>query len=155
MKLNKTVRIHFCNSIGGFTLVEILLVVTIIGILIAMVVPRLTGRSKQAKISVAKAEVEAGLSVALDLYELDNGVYPTTAQGLRALIKEPDISPLPSNWNGPYLKKAKIPHDPWDNEYVYICPGIQNPMTYDLKSFGPDGVEDSGDDITNWGNEDE
>ncbi len=133
----------------GFTLIEIMLVVIILGILIAMVAPNLAGRGEQARQAVAKADIEANLSAALDLYELDNGRYPTTAQGLEALIKEPSTEPVPVSWNGSYLKKKRIPKDPWGITYVYISPGIHNSESYDLFSYGSDGVE-SEDDVINW-----
>lgn len=134
----------------GFTLMELLLVLLIISILAAMIVPRLTGRSKQARITAAKGDIESNLSIALDLYELDNGSYPTTEQGLNALIEEPIIEPVPENWNGPYIKKARTPRDPWGNPYKYIYPGINNSAGYDLSSFGPDEQEGGEDDIVNW-----
>ncbi len=136
---------------GGFTLVEIMLVVIIIGILVAMVLPNLTGRGKQARAAAAKADIEANLATALDLYELDNGRYPTTEQGLEALLTPPTSQPLPINWNGPYLKKKKIPLDPWGHPYVYKSPGEHNADSYDLYSLGPDGQEGGGDDVVNWG----
>ncbi|MDP2939565.1 MAG: type II secretion system major pseudopilin GspG [Candidatus Omnitrophota bacterium] len=134
----------------AFTLVELMLVVIIIGILVAMVVPRIAGRSEQARRAASQADIEANLAIALDLYELDNGNYPTTEQGLDALITESSSSPVPENWNGPYLKKRKIPHDPWGRPYKYVSPGVHNKEDYDLFSFGPDGVEGGGDDVTNW-----
>ena len=137
----------------GFTLVEILLVITIIAIMVAMVVPRLAGRSKQAKISIAEADIEASLSIALDLYELDNGMYPSSGQGLKALIEKPDITPIPNNWKGPYLKKRVMPKDPWGNPYNYAYPGVNNSDGYDLWSVGPDQSEGGDDDITNWEDE--
>ena len=130
----------------GFTLVEIMLVVIIIAALSAMVVPRLVGRSEQAKISVAKADIEANMATALKLYELDNGQFPTTAQGLQALRVKPSMSPVPANWNGPYLPKDPV--DPWGNPYVYFSPGRHNP-DYDIFSKGKD-VSASEDDIKNW-----
>ncbi|MBF0523197.1 MAG: type II secretion system major pseudopilin GspG [Candidatus Omnitrophica bacterium] len=130
----------------GFTLVEIMLVVIIIAALAAMVVPRLVGRSEQAKISVARSDIEANISTALKLYELDNGQFPTTDQGLQALRAKPSSSPVPSNWNGPYLEKE--PNDPWGNPYVYISPGKHNP-DYDLSSKGKD-ANSGEDDIKNW-----
>jgi len=133
----------------AFTMVEIVLVVIIIGVLAAMVVPNIAGRGKQARISTAKADIEANLSTALDLYELDNGMYPSTDQGLKALIQEPSGSPQPPNWKGPYLKKKRIPLDPWEREYVYASPGTNNSEDFDLSSLGPDGVK-SEDDIVNW-----
>ena len=133
----------------GFTLVEIMLVVIILGVLVAMVVPNLAGRGEQARRSAAKADIEANLATTLDLYEFDNGRYPTTEQGLQALLVQPTSAPVPTSWNGPYLKKKKIPKDPWGNDYVYVCPGVKNVQGYDLSSRGPDG-EEGEDDITNW-----
>jgi len=133
----------------AFTLVEILLVVVIIGVLVAMVLPNLAGRGEEARRAAAQADIEANLSIALDLYELDNGRYPTTEQGLRGLIKEPTTAPVPSNWRGSYLKKKKTPRDPWSSEYVYVCPGIHNTEGYDLSSYGADKIA-SDDDIVNW-----
>ena len=130
-------------------MIEIMLVVIIVGILAAMVVPNLSGRGKQARVSAARADIEANLTAALDLYELDNGQYPTTSQGLAALIAKPTSSPAPANWSGPYLKKKRAPLDPWGREYVYASPGSHNAEDFDLASHGPDGVE-SKDDITNW-----
>lgn len=134
----------------GFTLIELMLVVIILGILVAMVVPRLAGRTEQARQAAAQADIESNIAVALDLYELDNGVYPSTEQGLQALINEPTSSPTPPNWNGPYLKKKKLPLDPWGRAYVYVSPGVHNKEDYDLYSYGPDGIEGGGDDATNW-----
>ncbi|HOD12912.1 MAG TPA: type II secretion system major pseudopilin GspG [Candidatus Omnitrophota bacterium] len=138
----------------GFTLVEIMLVVIILGVLVAMVVPNLAGRGEQARRSAAKADIEANLATTLDLYEFDNGRYPTTEQGLQALLSQPTNPPVPASWNGPYLKKKRIPKDPWGNDYVYVCPGTRNAQSYDLSSYGPDGVESS-DDITNWADDDQ
>lgn len=131
---------------GGFTLVEIMLVVIIIAALSAMVVPRLVGRSEQAKVSVARSDIEAHLATALKLYELDNGTFPTTSQGLAALRAKPTVSPIPQNYNGPYVEKEPV--DPWGNPYVYVSPGKNRP-DYDLSSKGKD-PENPADDITNW-----
>jgi len=133
----------------GFTMIEIMLVVIIIGILAAMVIPNLSGRGEQARVAASKADIEANIATALDLYELDNGRYPTTEQGLKALVEKPASSPVPENWNGPYLKKKKVPSDPWGRDYVYVSPGVHNQEEYDLSSAGSDGVE-SQDDIVNW-----
>ena len=133
----------------GFTLIEIMLVIIIIGILVAIVTPQFAGRSEKARIAAARTDIEANLSTVLDLYELDNGHYPTTDQGLMALIQEPTTNPAPQNWNGPYLKKKQIPKDPWGRDYVYASPGIHNPENFDLSSYGTDGIESS-DDIANW-----
>ncbi|MCM8774734.1 MAG: type II secretion system major pseudopilin GspG [Candidatus Omnitrophica bacterium] len=133
----------------GFSLIEILLVVIIIGTLSAMVVPRLLGRSDQARITAAKADIEVNIPTALKLYELDNGFFPTTEQGLNALLKKPTSSPEPQNWNGPYLEK--IPMDPWGRPYQYRSPGTQRPHDYDLFSKGKnDRAEKTDDDIVNW-----
>ena len=126
-----------------------MLVVIIIGILAAMVIPNMAGRSEQARASAARADIDANLSTALDLYELDNGQYPTSEQGLNALLAKSSSSPVPANWHGPYLKKKRIPLDPWGREYKYAAPGINNTEEFDLSSYGPDGVE-SQDDIVNW-----
>lgn len=130
----------------GFTLIEIMLVVIIIGALAAMVIPRFTGRSDQAKVSAAKADIEAHLATALKLYELDNGNFPTTSQGLDALLTKPVTNPIPANWNGPYIEKK--PLDPWGRPYDYVCPGDHRP-DYDLYSKGKD-VNKEADDIANW-----
>jgi len=133
----------------GFTLVELMLVIIIIGTLVAMIVPRFAGRSKEAKITAAMADINANISTALDLFELDNGFYPSSEQGLNALKEKPSSSPLPKKWKGPYLKKGS-PKDPWGTVYVYRQPGTHNPGSFDLFSFGPDGLEGGGDDVTNW-----
>jgi general secretion pathway protein G len=130
----------------GFTLIEILLVVIILAALAAMVVPRLTGRSEKAKVSVAKADIESHLATALKLYELDNGSFPTTSQGLEALREEPTESPVPENWNGPYVDKPAL--DPWGRPYMYVSPGDHN-LDYDLSSSGKDEKKED-DDIVNW-----
>lgn len=133
----------------GFSLIEILLVVVIIGTLSAMVIPRLLGRSDQARIVAAKADIEVNIPTALKLYELDNGFFPTTEQGLRALLKKPANPPVPQNWNGPYLEK--MPVDPWGRPYQYQSPGIHRPHDYDLYSTGKDPKPDkTDDDIVNW-----
>ncbi|MBI4355515.1 MAG: type II secretion system major pseudopilin GspG [Candidatus Omnitrophica bacterium] len=123
-----------------------MLVVIIIGVLAAMVVPRLARRTEQAKVARAKADIDANLSIAIDLFELDNGRYPTTQEGIQALAQAP---PGMETWQGPYLKKA-LPVDPWGKPYVYRAPGEHNTNDYDLFSTGPDGVEGGGDDIANW-----
>ena len=128
----------------GFTLVELMLVVIIIGVLAAMVVPRLTGRSEEARVQVAKADVGVNIATALKLYEMDNGAFPTTEEGLNALLSAP---PSAHNWKGPYLEKKPI--DPWGKEYQYKCPGVHRTYDYDVYSLGKDGSESS-DDVTNW-----
>lgn len=128
----------------GFTLVELMLVVIIIGILGAMVIPRMAGRSEEARTAVARADIDLNIATALKLYELDNGAFPTTEEGLSALVSR---SGSAQNWKGPYLDK--IPNDAWGRPYVYRSPGTHRPHDYDLSSLGRDGTE-SEDDIVNW-----
>lgn len=133
-------------DVTGFTLIEILLVVVIIGALSAMVLPRLVGRSDQARLTAAKVDINTNIATALKLYELDNGNFPTTEQGLNALLTKPTTNPAPENWNGPYIERKPI--DPWGRVYMYKSPGDHRP-DYDLYSTGKDGKE-SEDDIKNW-----
>ncbi len=120
---------------NGFTLIEILLVVMIIGALAVMVVPRLAGRGERALMTVAQVDINANIASALKLYELDNGTFPTTSQGLDALLVKPTAPPTARNWNGPYLEKKPI--DPWGQPYQYAQPGTHG-TAYDLYSFGSD-----------------
>jgi general secretion pathway protein G len=126
----------------GVTLIELMLVIIIIGILAAMVVPRLAGRSEEARRATAQVDINANIALALDLYELHNGSYP---ENLSALRSKPSDAP---NWKGPYLKRKAT--DPWGRPYIYKFPGEHNKADYDLYSLGADGVEGGGDDITNW-----
>lgn len=128
----------------GFTLVELMIVVIIIGVLVAMVTPRLAGRTESARKKVAKADVEVNIPTALKLYELDNGAFPTTEEGVAALLSPPSSA---VDWQGPYLEKT--PKDPWGREYKYKSPGTHRTYDYDLYSVGRDGVEGK-DDIVNW-----
>ena len=132
------------NRRRAFTLVEMLLVITIIGILAALVVPKMMGRSEQARQTAARADI-AGVKTALDAYEVDNGYYPKSRNSLGDLIQQPSDA---KNWRGPYLDK--VPVDPWGNAYVYEYPGKHNPSSYDLYSVGPDGKPGTDDDIGNW-----
>ena len=131
----------------GFTLIELMLVIIIIGALAAMVVPRLAGRSEEARAGAAKADINGNLSLALRLYEVDNGRYPSSEQGLGALMTKPSGPPVPPNWKGPYIERD--PKDPWGRPYVYQYPGGHPPRDYDLSSLGPDGKA-SDDDLANW-----
>ena len=132
------------NCQRAFTLVEMLLVVTIIGILAALVIPKIMGRSEQARMTAARADL-SGIKTALDAFEVDNGYYPKGNNGLGDLVPQPrDVK----NWHGPYLDK--IPSDPWGNNYLYSYPGKHNASSYDLSSVGPDGKEGTEDDIGNW-----
>jgi len=126
----------------AFTLVEILLVMTIIGILAAIVIPKMVGRSEQARQTAASADINGGIKSALGQYEIDNGFYP---KSLQDLLVQPSNA---KNWHGPYLDK--LPVDPWSNPYIYYFPGKHNQTGYDLLSIGPDGKEGTDDDIVNW-----
>ena len=117
-----------------------MLVVIIIGVLVAMVLPRLAGRSEQAKEAAARADIEANLASALDLYEIDNGSYPDKLEDL--LVKPGNAT----RWKGPYIKKSPI--DPWGNPYIYKYPGTHG--DYDLMSYGKSGSEGAGTTIGNW-----
>ena len=128
----------------GFTLVELLLVLVILGTLAAIVYPKFSGRGEDARKTAAKTQI-ASFSTVLDAFEVDNGYYPKGKAGLQDLVVQPNDAP---NWKGPYLKE--IPKDPWGNDYVYEYPGRNNGNGYDLSSMGPDGKEGGDDDITNW-----
>jgi general secretion pathway protein G len=124
----------------GFTLIEIMVVIVILGILAGLVLPRFMGRTEEAKKIKAKLQIE-NLEAALKLYKLDTGMYPTTEQGLEALVQKPATGAVPANWReGGYLEKGKVPQDPWNRPYVYVSPGIKN-KDFDLKSLGGDGEE--------------
>jgi len=135
----------------GFTLIELMVVIVILGLLAGLVIPRLVGRGEEAKVEIARMQIKE-IETALELYKLDNGFYPTTEQGLEALVKKPSSEPIPPKWReGGYLKK--VPLDPWGRPYVYLCPGEHNPDSYDLFSYGADGKEGGegvNADITNW-----
>ena len=130
----------------AFSLIELLLVLVILAVLAAVVVPKFTNRTEQARITAAKTDISM-LETALDTFEVDNGRYPSTEEGLQALLTQPANAP---NWKNPYIKRP--PLDPWGNQYVYRYPGTNNANGYDLASLGPDGRE-GGDDITNWSQE--
>ncbi len=122
---------------SGFTLIELLVVIIVLGLLAALVGPQIVGHVSEAKSTTAKTQIDL-LGVALDTYRLDNGSYPTTEQGLQALREKPTRDPVPTNWRGPYMRKA-IPNDPWGRPYLYTSPGRQNPTGYDLLTLGRDG----------------
>ncbi len=119
----------------GFTLIEIMVVMVILGLLVALVAPNIMGRGDEARVTSAKAQLRQ-ISNALDLYRLDNSHYPSTEQGLEALVEEPTGNPEPRNWN-PDGYMNSVPTDPWGNEYQYVSPGSEGP--YDLYSLGADG----------------
>ncbi len=137
------------KSNKGFTLIEIMVVLIIIGLLAGIVVPRLMGRTEEAKRTKTAVQIR-NLQSALDLYKLDSGNYPTTDQGLQALVEKPAIGEIPKNWKeGGYIDK--IPKDAWGNNYIFISPGVHT--DFDLYSYGADG-EEGGDgknaDIQSW-----
>jgi general secretion pathway protein G len=125
------------SNCRGFTLIEIMVVVTILAILAALIVPRVVGRTDDARISAARQDI-ATLMQSLKLYRLDNGRYPTSEQGLRALVEKPSADPIPQNWkSGGYLDASTVRKDPWGNEYQYLNPGLHGEI--DVLSFGRDG----------------
>ena len=138
-------------SHGGFTLIEIMVVLVILGILVGFVGVKIMGKPEEARRMKARVQIDS-LETALKLYKLDNGVYPTTEQGLQALVEPPTVGQLAKAWRqGGYLEKGKVPKDPWGNDYVYLSPGAHG--DFDLSSYGSDGEpggEDKDQDINNW-----
>lgn len=144
--MKKTIR----NN-RGFTLIEIMVVIVILALLAALVGPKLIGRSDDAKITDTRVQIK-NIETALKLYKLDNGNYPTTEQGLAALVAKPAVGLIPKNYKAEgYLESKKIPKDPWGNDYIYLSPGEHG--DFDIYSFGADGVkggEGKSADITSW-----
>ena len=144
-----TIRLQSTNRIRpqtqrAFTLIELLLVLVILGILAALVLPKFTGRTEQARVTAAQTQIST-FGTALDAFEVDTGSYPRGQEGLNQLIVQPgDVT----NWRGPYLK-SDIPLDPWGRAYIYEFPGRVNASGYDIRSMGPDGQANSADDIVN------
>ena len=139
------------NNRGGFTLIEIMVVIVILAMLAALVGPRLMGRTDDAKVTDARVQIK-NIETALKLYKLDNGSYPSTEQGLGALVAKPTVGVIPNSYKeGGYLESKKMPKDPWGNDYLYVSPGEHG--DYDLFSYGADGAK-GGDgknaDITTW-----
>ena len=147
MKTNMTTKTTTPGRISrrqqGFTLVELLLVLVILGILAAIVIPKFSGRTLQAQIAASQTQIST-FKTALDAFEVDNGYYPKGKNGLQDLIVQPRDA---QNWRGPYLQTDRIPLDPWQNEYIYESPGRHNPTSYDLSSMGPPGADTP---IANW-----
>ncbi len=140
------------NDNRGFTLIELMVVVIILGILALYIGPKIMGEPEKAKRVKAKMDI-ASFETALKMYKLDTGVYPSTEQGLAALIEKPETGAIPKRWReGGYLEKRKISKDPWRNDFVYISPGVHS--DFDLISYGTDGVPggegENNKDINNW-----
>ena len=135
----------------GFTLIELMVVIVILGILAGLIIPRIMGRPEEARRMKARVQIES-IETALKLYKLDNGNYPSTEQGLQALVEAPATGELAKSWReGGYLEKGKVPKDPWGNDYIYLSPGTRG--DFDLISYGADGTaggEGKNEDINNW-----
>ena len=142
-------KVNYDNR--GFTLIELMVVIIILGILAMYIGPKIMGRPEEAKQVKARIDI-AALETALKLYKLDNGVYPTTEQGLLALVEQPETGNIPKKWReGGYLEKKKVPKDPWGNDFVYLSPGLHG--DYDIMSYGADGIqggEGKDQDVNNW-----
>lgn len=136
----KVTNQKFPRQARGFTLVELLLVLVILGVLAAIVIPKFSGRSEQAKLQAAQTQI-GNFTTALNNYEVDNGAYPKSLGDLLAAPRDAQ------NWHGPYLQSDVIPKDPWLNDYIYKCPGTHNPTFFDLSSGGPPGGDKV---ISNW-----
>ncbi len=145
MKIKQTLKSRIApQRRQAFTLVEMLLVLVILGVLAAIVYPKVAGRGKQARATAAQTQI-ASFKTALDAFEVDNGYYPKGRNGLLDLVQKPRDA---INWRGPYLDS--IPKDPWGNDYTYDCPGKHNPSSFDIMSVGEDGQSGTEDDIGNW-----
>jgi len=136
---------------SGFTLIELLVVLVIIGVLAGYIGPKIMGRPEEAKRTKAGLQIR-GIETALKMYKLDNGQYPSTEQGLQALVEAPSTGKLPAKWrDGGYMEKNKVPLDPWGSEFIYLSPGLNS--DFDLSSYGNDGEaggEGDSVDINNW-----
>ena len=146
--MKKVFKIVRKNRRRGFTLLEIMIVVMIIGFLATLTGTLVINRLKTAKLKIADTWVNGTGAQALNLYFTDNGIFPTTDQGLMALVKKPTSSPVPHSWTEPYMKE--MPVDPWNNPYNYKRPSEHGNSDFDLWSSGPDGISGSEDDIGNW-----
>jgi len=145
------IKVLLIKNVRGFTLIELMVVIIILGILAMYVAPKIMGRPDEARQVKARLDI-ASLETAIKLYRLDNGMYPGTEQGLQALVAQPETGTLAKKWRkGGYLEKNRVPKDPWGNEYIYLCPGVND--DYDMISYGADGVsggEDKNKDINSW-----
>ncbi|MBW2335775.1 MAG: type II secretion system major pseudopilin GspG [Deltaproteobacteria bacterium] len=135
----------------GFTLIELMVVIIILGVLAMWVAPKIMGRPGEARQVKALLDIQ-NLETALKLYKLDTGMYPTTGQSLQALVEKPETGNVPKKWkDGGYLEKSRVPKDPWGNEFIYLSPGLKG--DFDIISYGLDGVpggEKENKDINNW-----
>lgn len=137
------------HAARGFTLLELLLVIGIILLLAGLVVPQFVGQQQQAQKDTAQIQVHL-FEDALDSYRMNAGSYPTTEQGLNALLVQPTSEPMPQKWAGPYIKEGASAKDPWNNDYQYAYPGTHNQTKPDIWSAGPDRQSGTADDIGNW-----
>ncbi|MBK5145235.1 type II secretion system major pseudopilin GspG [Budviciaceae bacterium BWR-B9] len=143
---NQTINQDSTQSQSGFTLMEIMVVIVILGVLASLVIPNLMGNKERADRQKAVSDIVA-LENTLDMYKLDNGRYPTTDQGLKALVTKPELQPVPKNYRSDgYIRR--LPTDPWNNDYLIVSPGEHGPI--DVFSVGPDGEANTADDVTNW-----
>lgn len=140
---------RFGRISGGFTLIEVLVVVVILSILAALIVPKIMDRPDEARVVAAKSDIRA-ITSALKLYRLDNGVYPSTEQGLQALVKKPETGEIPRNWKSSgYLDR--LPKDPWKNDYQYLNPGLHGDIdVFSLGADGQPGGDGTSADIGSW-----
>ncbi|MBF0527182.1 MAG: type II secretion system major pseudopilin GspG [Deltaproteobacteria bacterium] len=139
-------------SSAGFTLIELLVVIVILGILAGLIVPNIMDKPEEARKAKARMQLEA-IENSLKMFKLDTGFYPTTEQGLKALVEKPSTGKIPLKWReGGYLEKGELPKDPWGNDFAYLCPGVHN-KDFDLWSYGQNGAEageGSEDNVVNW-----
>ncbi|MBK5071531.1 type II secretion system major pseudopilin GspG [Budviciaceae bacterium CWB-B4] len=143
---NQIVNQESARSQSGFTLMEIMVVIVILGVLASLVIPNLMGNKERADRQKAVSDIVA-LENTLDMYKLDNGRYPTSEQGLKALVTKPELQPVPKNYRSDgYIRR--LPTDPWNNDYLIVSPGEHGPI--DVFSVGPDGEANTADDVTNW-----
>jgi general secretion pathway protein G len=146
MQLNQKLRRRPSHRHAGFTLLEIMLVVSIIVLLLGAAINQFGGNLGMARETRVRADIQ-GIATQLMTYQASNGFYPTTEQGLKALVTRPETSPRPRQW---HHSMDSVPLDPWQNEYKYTCPGTHNPNSYDLFSAGADRQEGTADDLGNW-----
>ena len=148
MSVKKTEKINFHQPLAGFTLLEILVVLAIVGMLVGLAVTNVDKIFGTSQKDITKLFVNQSMQAPLTVYKIHMGDYPTTAEGLQALITPP--ANKADRWRGPYLQESKLPTDPWGEPYQYRYPGVKNPDRYDLWSKGPDKTDGTEDDIGNW-----